>query len=442
MLAIRTRLLAAGAGVLLGFVVLVAATLEAAFQQSARDAEEGRLRGLVYALLAAAEPGPYGRLTLSDENLPEPRLRQPQSELEAAILDESGAALWRSRGAGPLPPVPAPAVGRWHFDRLPGDDGRFLLAFGLRWIGAGDTPSRYTVVVLEDPESYDNQLGIFRRTLRHGLYGAAAGLLAILVLVLVWALAPLRQLVKELRAIESGAQAQIAGRYPRELVPLTGALNTMIVSERGQLTRHRNALGDLAHSLKTPLAVLRGLGGDAGLAPALRGTLDEQVARMQQIVDHQLARAATAGRRALAQPVAVAPVADRIVGALRKVYADRSLRYAVEVDRALRARVDAGDLHELLGNLLDNASKWAHGAVRLRARLAQGRLELQVDDDGPGFPPDPERLLARGARADTRVAGQGLGLAAVEDMVQAYQGEIRLERSDLGGARVGLSLPA
>jgi two-component system, OmpR family, sensor histidine kinase PhoQ len=442
MVSIRARLLLAGSAVLLVFLTLCGVGLETAFRDAARDAQEGRMRGLVYALLGAAEPGPGDALELPERDLPEPRLRQPQSGLEAAILDEAGTVLWRSPSAsGPLPVVIGPRVGDWRFERLEGD-GRFALAFGLRWVGADARTLRYSVLVLEDDETYAGQLSVFRRTLWAWLLASAAGLLAALLAVQRWGLTPLRRLVGELHGVERGTRAQIESAYPAELTPLTGALNALIRSERGQLGRYRNALGDLAHSFKTPLAVLRGLAGDPRLPEEARRQLDDQLSRMQQIADHQLARAATAGRRALAQPLALRPIAAKIAGALRKVYADRGLALDVEVPEGLLARVESGDLHELLGNTFDNACKWARTRARLGALREGTTLVLRVDDDGPGFPADAERLLGRGVRADSRMPGQGLGLAAVAEIVGAYEGRIELERSpDLGGARVTLRIP-
>jgi two-component system sensor histidine kinase PhoQ len=443
MVSIRTRLLLAASTVLLVFIGLCGAALEKAFSESALQAQEARMRGVIYALLGAAEPDAQGQLALSVESMPEPRLRQPQSGLEAALLDEIGVELWHSPGGvHPLPLVIGPDVGKWKFERLDGD-GRFALSFGLRWINERDAPARYTVLVLEDPEDYEEQLAVFRHTLWSWLGGASVVLLGTLLLVQAWGLAPLRRLVGELREVERGEAPTVGASYPAELMPLTGALNTMIVSERNQAQRYRNALGDLAHSLKTPLAVLRGLATDPRVADEPRRQLDEQVGRMHEIADHQLSRAATAGRRTLAQPVAVRPIADKLVNALKKVYASRGLTFDVAADSALEARLDGGDLYELLGNTLDNAAKWARSRLRLAARREDGALLIVVEDDGPGFPDDPQRLLGRGVRADSRVPGQGLGLASVAEIIKAYEGHVALEKStDLGGARVTLRIPS
>ncbi|MCI0749919.1 MAG: ATP-binding protein [Nevskiales bacterium] len=440
-LSLRTRLLLAASVTLLVFIALCGAGLENAFRDSALTAQQERMQGLIYALLGAAEQDDRPHLTLSNDQLPEPRLRQPQSGLEAAVLDESGATLWQSPSAGhDLPVVIGPEVGHWKFERL-GDANRFVLSFGLRWISDNKTPHRYTVLVLETPDAYEARLTVFRRTLWLWLLAAAAALLVVLALMQDLGLSPLRRLVAELRGIETGRQSHIGSLYPRELRPLTGALNALLRSERSHQQRYSNALGDLAHSLKTPLAVLRGL-DSAPLSEDLRRQLQEQTGRMQQIVDHQLARAATAGPRPLGPLVLLRPAAEKVMTALKKVHADRGLQFELRIPAELQTRAAVGDLYELLGNPLDNAAKWAHSRVRLRAHQNSTTLILEFEDDGPGFPERAEQLLGRGVRADSRTPGQGLGLAAVAEIVRAYEGTLELDRSsELNGARIVLKIP-
>jgi two-component system sensor histidine kinase PhoQ len=348
---------------------------------------------------------------------------------------------------GPVPSLEIPSVGSTSFTEL---DDRFALAYGIRWaadvssvhlLTGPPRPHRYTVEAFEDKAPYLAQLGVFRRTLWFGLGGAAATLLALQFLVLNWGLAPLRRLAVELRRVETGEQTQIETPYPEELTPLTAGLNAMIRNERSQQSRYRNALNDLAHSLKTPLAVLRTAVDDAATDMALRERLREPVERMGEITQHQLRKAATAGHRAFADPVRLRPLVEKIAGALGKVYSDKHIDFSIEIGELLRARADEGDLYELLGNLMDNAGKWCSGKMRVCARHAEGLLQLSVEDDGPGFPADPDKLLERGVRADTHVPGQGLGLGAVAELVQAYEGELRLGKSGFGGALVEVRLP-
>ncbi len=438
---LRVRLLISTVAILAAFGGLSGLTLERAFASGLLQAQQDKLQTLVYSLLGAASPAIDGDLTIASEAIPDPRLRQPLSGLEAALFNEEGIIVWSSSGDFlRLPPPDMPLVGEWQFRRL-AEPRAFSLSFGLRWIDTADDPRRYTVVVLEDAAAFDRQLSVFRNTLWAWLVALLVALTAGLLTLMRWGLSPLRRLGTELQAIESGRQQQIDGRYPEELQPLTRDLNAMIVNERHQQTRYRNALGDLAHSLKTPLAVLRGLGTEPDLAEPHRRQLDEQVGRMLHIVDHQLQRAAAAGSRTLTEPVALRPLADKLLAALSKVYADKQLRFTNRVDPALQIRADQGDLYELLGNLLDNAAKYGRDEVSIDAGIRDGNYVITVDDGGPGFPPDATALIERGARADTREPGQGLGLAAVSDIIGAYGGTLALLRSTLGGARVEVTLP-
>ena len=440
MKSLRARLLFAASIVLFGFVALCGLSLEQAFEDSALKSEEDELRGIVYALLGSAEPQPDRQITIRAADLPDARLVRPQSGLEAAVLDENGDVVWSSPSAGDdLPDLKPADIGTWRFHRLSNPD-RFLMMFGLRWIDPAEDPQRYTVIVIEDAKSVREQVSEYRRTLWAWLVGISCALLIAQFLVLRWGLSPLRRLVAELRGIESGAQASVQSAYPEELTPLTGALNAMIVAERNQQTRYRNALGDLAHSLKTPLAVMRGLEGRLA-APDNQRTLADQVARMQHIVDYQLRRAAAAGSRTLSEPLALAPLIDKIVSAMSKVYAAKKIAFDLRVPPGLKVRADEGDLYELIGNLLDNACKWAKTKVTLGVEEASRRLLLVVEDDGPGFPADVDDLATRGVRADNQVPGQGIGLSSVAELLKAYNGTMQLGRSSLGGAQVRIELP-
>ena len=433
MLSLRTRLIIAASLVLTAFVALCGAALERAYRESLLQAQQEKLEGLVYAILGAVEPDATGNLAISDDKVPDPRLRQPQSGLDAAVLDERGRPLWQSIGfPQQVPVLQSVEVGGWKFQQLE-QPASFALSFGLRWVGIDDSTRRYTLVVLEDVRALAEQTAVFRRTLWLWLIGSAVILLLILTAVQAWGLRPLRGLTQELHEIEQSRRSRIETQYPHELSPLTDALNAMITAERSQQTRYRNALGDLAHSLKTPLAVLRGHSADA--------PLQEQVSRMQHIVDYQLRRAATVGSRTLSEPVALRPLTEKICAALAKVYADKQPRFDIRIAPLQRLRADQGDLYELLGNLLDNAAKYGRGQVRISVESERGRLRLIIEDDGAGFPEPADHLLQRGVRADDQTQGQGIGLSAVAELIRAYEGEIDLGRSAaLGGGRVSIML--
>jgi two-component system sensor histidine kinase PhoQ len=237
--------------------------------------------------------------------------------------------------------------------------------------------------------------------------------------------------------------------HPRELEPLTDSINAFIHSERENLERQRNTLADLAHSLKTPLAVLRSrLDSDTGEAE-LRSEVDTQLRRMNDLVSYQLARAARSGHQLFAAPIAIEPQAEQIVLGLEKVYANKGVLCEFEIAAEARFHGETGDLQELLGNLLENAFKWAKSRVLLT--VAEGQkltdrrpgLLITVEDDGPGIAEDRiAYVLQRGMRGDERVQGHGIGMSIVQDIIKSYRGQLHVTRShELGGAKFEVSLP-
>ena len=443
---LRARLLAATAVLLLAFIVLTGVALETAVSERADQAEHDRLQGLSYALLGSAEITEDGGFKLAPRVLPESDLTRPDSGLYAMVLDETGQSIWRSPSLlEPLSLDSLPAVGEWQFMRIdPEQRGTLItLSFGFRWVTDAGTDYRYTLVVAEDAHTFVKQMQRFRGVLWTLLSAAALILLIVELLILRWGLAPLRRLARNLANLQAHEKRRIEGRYPDEIQPLVSNLNTMLSNDQARLTRYRNALGDLAHSLKTPMAVLRGLAEDERLDESQRHGLRTQLARMNDILDYQLQKAAAAGKRSLAVSIAIAPVAEKLARALTKVYAEQGTRFRVHIPASVKAPIDEGDLTELLGTLMDNAAKYGDGEVDVRAETQGSDLYLQIDDNGRGFGDgSTERLLERGVRADTSREGQGLGLAVAAEIVRSYTGDITLTHCEKGGARVEIVLPA
>ena len=284
-------------------------------------------------------------------------------------------------------------------------------------------------------------------------------------------LAGITQLRARLGDVHSGRESRLGGEYVPEVQPLVDDLNALLEQREQAVRRAVAKAGDLAHGLKTPLALLAleaertSAAGQAELAAAIR----EQVERMRRQVDYHLAhaRSAASGADANARS-SVAACADGLARALPRLYADRALAIDVRVDPAHAVRVPREDLDEMLGNLLDNACKWARtrvvigstaaaktdaasgssridvesGFSPINAESGLSRIVITIDDDGPGLPPEMrDRVLLRGVRADEKAAGSGLGLAIVRDLAEVYHGSISLTESPLGGLRATLTLP-
>ena len=442
MRSLNARVTLGAALVLAVFVALSAFALERAFRDSARSARQERLLAQVYLLMAAAEVDPQGKLILAS-GPSEPRLDQPGSGLYAAIVDGAGEVIWRSRSSLSVdtPKGPSLPAGQQRFAQIDSGEGFFQESFGVTWATAsGSYP--FTFSVAEDLKPFRDQLAVYRRSLWSWLGIMAVLLLAAQWATLRWGLKPLRRVADELTGLEKGERDRLAGDYPTEIKRLTDNLNTLLTHERARQKRYRDALADLAHSLKTPLALMRSVIAETAPEAKSAQTLDEQVDRMDRIVGYHLQRAAASGRSELLAPQPLRPAVERICAALGKVHADKRVEVELDVDPALAFRGDEGDLTEVLGNLLDNAFKWARARVRVNAQLAQNRIHLHVEDDGPGISAEAAaHVLERGTRADQSVPGHGIGLAVTRDIVEAYAGRVEISSSALGGARITLTLP-
>jgi two-component system sensor histidine kinase PhoQ len=444
MRSLHGRLLVAATLVLAAFLGATALALDEAFQERTESAMRERLLGHVYALLAAADDDEEGRITLPAD-LPDPRFSNPSSGLYALVESRDGDFRWRSPSltgqAAEFVHSQPPGRRVFSRERL-GDAEIHVLNFGVAWEDDAGQEQFLTFAVGSDLAPLSSEIEEFRYTLWLWLGGAAVVLLLIQGLILRWGLQPLRTLADDLRRIEAGTLDHLAGNYPVELERLTADLNALIANSRANQQRYRNALDDLAHSLKTPLAILRTATDPTAPSSELRTQVVEQVGQMDAIVQHQLRRAAAAGRVTLGQMTEVAPVVEQLIRALRKVYRDRPLDIASDASADARFFGDRADLMEILGNLLDNACKYAHGRVRLSARTLAGTgarpgLVLRIEDDGPGIAPAAvERALERGQRLDSSQPGQGLGLAMVREIVAVYGGGLTIDRGELGGARI------
>ncbi len=448
-LSLHTRLLAAATFVLLIFFGLTGLVLDKAFRDSAESAVMERLQTHVYVLLASAEVDEGIMLFMPDE-LPDPRFSITQSGLYARVVDKDNKIIWRSRsliGSG-FTETESVEVGKAHFTRSTLDDGSdiFVLSYGVSWQGT-DAQQRYTFYVASNLDGYHAQIGRFRQSLSIWLAAAALVLLALQGTILRWSLKPLRQAADDLAAIESGETQELTGTYPKELVGLTNNLNQLLQNSRAQLKRYRDSLGNLAHSLKTPLAVIRSATEKDAEIESIKKTTQEQIDRMTQSIDYQLNRAATSGATPLGAPVLLEPVVDKIVSALNKANQTKDVETKIDIESGVRFFGNEDDLYELLGNLLENAFKWCDRRISVtgtnvsKTGTGRKRLLIKIEDDGPGID-EAERttVLTRGKRGDETVPGHGIGLSIVRDIVELYGGEITLKESKLGGAAFEITL--
>lgn len=438
------RLLLASSVLLPLFLGLTAYGLERSFRQAIHAAEVEQLKLQSYLLLAAAEL--EQDILWLPERLSEPRYSELDSGLYARFSDAGGRTVWRSPSAQLLVlPAPGPRIasGESEFGEIRvGERSLFYYRYGLVWEATGGSELPFELTLWHDQAAYRAELSSYRASLLRWLGLAALLLVGLQLAIMRWGLRPLSDLAADLARVEEGQVMRLDGDYPGEVRGVTDNLNHLLASERGRRERYRNTLADLAHSLKTPLAVMRGA-LDTGAEPeALQRLCDEQLGHMEQIVGHQLSRAASPGARPLGATISVAEVAERLVEALRKVYREKGVLFALDVPAELGFRGDESDLMEMLGNLLDNACKYGEGQVWISARDDSEGLRILVSDDGPGIPPEERsRILQRGARADLGAPGQGIGLAVTREIAAGYGGELSISSRTGGGAEFELRLP-
>ncbi len=259
-------------------------------------------------------------------------------------------------------------------------------------------------------------------------------------------LKPISSVRSKLLELRAGRSQRLEGKFPTEIQPLIDDLNALLEAREKAVQRALATAGDLAHGLKTPLALLA---HEAERARAL-GNVDQahnisqQVERMSRQVDHQLARArAAAYAGSGAGFCAVAPAVEAMVRTMRKLFQGPGFEIITEIDPALAVRVQRQDLDEILGNLLENGCKWGRARIHVQASRTGSFVEIRVEDDGPGLQPHHrEAALKRGVRLDETAPGSGLGLAIVRDLAEVYSGSVALESSALGGLRAVVRLPA
>jgi len=422
--------------------------LDSGFQRLSDRTLQELLDSQMVALVAAAEPVPGGGYQPPLHDI-DPRLTQPRSGLFAQI--RSVKHQWRSPSTAGTSIDFGPLLSQGDRSFFYTQVGRERIAVesrGLQFENEDPNVRSLTFSVAVSLSPYEQQLLRFRQKMLGSFSALMFALLLTLAALLRWVLSPMRRLEREIHDVEEGRIEVLGEGYPRELSGVATNLNALLVGERKRVQRYRDTLGNLAHGLKTPLAVMQTTLAKSNESAANAAAFGVEIDRMRDIIAHQLKRAAASGGALLGQaPVDIAGIATDLRSALLKVYANKDLSIELAIERESQFIGDRGDFTELLGNLVDNACKWCRSRVRITASVdsqagARERLSLSIEDDGPGISEENRtRVLQRGVRADESVPGQGLGLAMVHDTVDLYGGSLSIDVSPLGGARFLLRLP-
>ena len=447
------RRLAATAVVWALAVLLVGAlALTALFRQTVLSDLDDRLNGVAELLLFSVDVGDGGELRLSGE---------PTDPAYAQVFSGRYWQVWSTESPPSAPALRSRSL--WD-DQLAAPDGLLGEALArpgeavvggvlgpdeeplrllLRAVRLPGVESPLIIATAEDRRPADERVRNFAIAAA-GLFGVfAAALAAGVVLQVRVGLAPILRMGGAVSDVRDGALERLSGRYPQELHPLASELNALMDHSNEVVERSRTHVGNLAHALKTPLTVLANEArrDDTALGEAVR----RQTAAMTEQVEHHLQRARAAARaRAIGARTPVAPVLADLARTLERIHSRSHVEIATEPDQERVFRGELQDLTDMVGNLLDNACKWAVSTVRVSTgSSAPGRLFIQIDDDGPGLDEgERRRVLGRGVRLDERTPGSGLGLAIVDDLARAYGGTLRLGEAASGGLSARLDLPA
>ncbi|MFF7707767.1 ATP-binding protein [Pseudomonas sp. NPDC007930] len=435
---LRLRLMLGAAILSVLFMAGLLPALQSAVSLALKEAIEQRLASDVTTLISAARVE-GGQLRMPDL-LPDERFNLPDGRLLGYVYDRRGKLVWRSRAAAEENVAYTPrydGAGN-EFSRAQSDDGRQYWVYDVEVKLLGGQSAAYSFLALQSVDDYQNTL----RNLREHFYlGFGAALLVLLLLLwggLTWALRSLRRMSTELDEVEAGHREDLSDDHPRELLRLTRSLNRLLRSEREQRGRYRDSLGDLAHSLKTPLAVLQGVSeniAQRGQSLDQAYILQQQIERMSQQIGYQLQRASLRKSGLVRHHAALRPLAESVCATLSKVYRDKPVRVRYELAEPGLVPMEEGALLELLGNLLENAYRLCLEQVAIILKDDGQGLALFIEDDGPGVPAGQrQRILQRGERLDTQHPGQGIGLAVVKDIIDSYDAQLTLDESALGGA--------
>ncbi|MCB1386570.1 MAG: histidine kinase [Nitratireductor sp.] len=411
-----------------------------------KDAEENlraRLTANLYNIMGSVTPGKEGGLSGAPD-LRDSRFLRPASGYYWSVSALGGPGSLRSQSlSGGAIPMPEGANFNASFQRefVATDDlGQALIGIEARaFLGEGN--ELYTFAITANRQEVDEQVALFVRQLLIVLSLFALGFILVAFFLVRIGLAPLKRATRKLGDIREGRAERITGGFPLEIQPLIDETNALIDSNRNVIERARTQVGNLAHSLKTPLAVLRNEAGEAG--PGLRSVIEQQVQLMQGQIQSYLERAMIAARAGtVTSRTEIRPALERLVRVMKKL--NPELAFDLELDTPILAFAgEQQDFEEMAGNLLENAAKFAKSRISISAKVDGGRLLVAIADDGPGMTEEEiARAVRRGQRIDETKPGSGLGLSIVRDITAEYNGALSFARSPPGGLVAKLDLPA
>ncbi len=439
---LNSRLTAASTVIIMIAFYAVYIITKSAYVSATQSRIQESLTAQIYALMAVAED--------LDAELSIPpilrndRLNHLNSGIIAYVLDVDGDLIWRSKSSDTfdvLPDINAEYNLTQMIQSALDNKQMFWIGEKIIWEHENGLEGEYLFLIGEDQAIMREQVNQFRTQISLWLWVTTIIIVVVLTIATRFSLKPLRNAQKQIEMIRDGDKSEVDGNFPKELEPLTSSINNLLEVETLQKKRYRDSLGNLAHSLKTPLAVIK---SELQLIKdeQSRTQMVKQVQRVDDIVKYQLNRSVISAGQTMRRKCLIEPELYKIIDALNKVHASKKLSIKAQIESDASFPGEKGDLMELLGNLADNACKWADSTVMVVVDEQFAELFLTVEDDGPGIPAEKRNtILNRGKRLDQQAEGQGLGLSIVMDIITTYKGKIEITESELGGAKFKLTVP-
>jgi len=427
-MSLKLRVALASALTLLAFFSIASFGLQAVYKDSLNNAAEGELKAYMLSLLGELDIGESGQIELYDLSVA--GFNQPNSGVFAEVWGEN-KLLWRSDSliGKPLPKVTVGAVGEYRLNSALSEEQPYnLLSLLVDWQDI-DSSLQFNMVVAHDAQPYIDRQLAFKKRLQFWLLTLGIFLLVLQLTLFQWLFRPIKQVRNELKSIQNGVQDKFSNVYPEEVSALTESLNSFLSNERKHIQNVRESLSNLAHSLKTPLAAIR---SEISNKSTDETVVHAYIDRMSEVIDYQLSKTSSSVKPSYRQAKLCFPTIEKLVKVLQRLHHDKGIEInlSVENPKGLSFKGELDDLSEVLGNILENACKWANSRIRLEVKNVDTKLQILILDDGPGIAvEDVSDVLQRGTRLDTKTEGQGIGLSIVNDLVESYSGALKLESS-------------
>lgn len=434
---LRKRFFVNTAFVLIMVMLVSAVIVDVLFRKEIERSTQMKMKLHVYTLLAVTERNNSLSLPVL---LPNPEFNRLGSGLIAWVLDQNSQLIWKSLSIESPPPTVLVSgnTGQWEYSQASIDGVQYqIAAYKLAWEDTG-TRDVFHFVVANRLADLGRQVFEFRVKNAISFVLVTFSLLVCQFVVLRFAFQPIRDLEREIGEIEQGQQQTLSNDYPQELQGVSQNLNGLIEKEHSQREKYRTSMADLAHSLKTPIAIINIELEKYSSNESLRKALH----RVNQTIEYQLRRAVISGHSLIDSGTKIESVIEMVVSAVSQIHRDRSITVTKNVHQNDIFYGDENDLLEVFGNLLDNAYKYAKTAVHISSVNMGKELRITIEDDGDGVSKHQiDRMFSRGERLDRKNLGQGIGLAIVVDIVSSYGGSLTASSSEMGGARFDIKFP-